>query len=77
MGMNEAMEKMPQEKAFSISEAMSRITALMQIEMQKGATDFEPDQFRSIMARLEERAITPETALSEAQKIAMTRQDYH
>lgn len=75
--MNEAMEKMPQEKAFSISEAMNHITALMQTEMQKGATDSEPDQFRSIMARLENGANTPEKALNEAREVAMARGDYH
>ena len=72
------MEQPPKfEKSLSISEAITRIQAIMQQEMLKGAVDSEPEQFSRIIQEIESGDITPEEGVARAQGVADSRQDYH
>lgn len=65
------------ERVISVQDAMAQVQAIMQQEMQKGATDSEPEDFKSILQQLQAGEIDPEEAIARAHGIAQSRQDYH
>ena len=71
------MEQPPQQNKISIEEAATRISALMQEELVKGAVDEEEYQITEIIHKLRQREINPEEALTQTYKIIGGRQDYH
>ncbi len=71
------MEEPPKQNEMLIGEAVTEITALMEIEIRKGAVDDEPGRFRTIIDNLKQRRISPQEAVTQAHEIGGGRQDYH
>jgi hypothetical protein len=61
----------------SVSEAFGTIENIRAQTEQMGANDYEPSAFEAITRELLSGEITPERAVSRAQKILDAKMDYH
>lgn len=68
---------MQRETPLSKSEAMRRIIALASQAEVMGANDYEPSAFKRLQQELEEGTLSPEAAISQAEEILNSKQDYH
>ena len=60
-----------------ISQAIAHITALEQQAFTGGSVDSEKNSLEELTQKLNLRLITPEEAITAAEKIIAGRQDYH